>query len=268
MNNIVANFDQILDFAKSYGLPLTKKRGILREYLQAKILDLIYQQKTSTNVFFVGGTCLRLLYGLDRFSEDLDFDLTGVNQTQAKDLVKACYQRLRQENITVDFYQNITAKRAYFEFRFPDLLYQLGLSTQAGEKLTIKFDFETFWRRQTRKIVLVNRYGFLINVLTIPLEQILVQKIFAYTQRKQTLPRDIYDIVWLGAQQAKIDKNFAKRNNLPEDLILLAKQRFAEDQKRLKTLKLKLKPFLIDEKRVEKLSLFPQLIEKLKKESR
>lgn len=263
MNNIISNFDQILEFAKNYSLPLTKKRGILREYLQVKVLDLIYQEKISVNLFFVGGTCLKLLYGLDRFSEDLDFDTVNIKQSQLKELMENIHSRLLQENIAVDFYQNTAARRAYYEFRFKNLLFELGLSTQSGEKLMIKFDFETFWRGQEKKPVLLNRYGFLANVVTSPLDQILVQKLFAFTKRKQTLPRDIYDVVWLRAQGAKIDKSFVRKNRLPLDLVAEALGKFEKEKKKIKTLKLRLKPFLINENYAEKLDLFPKVLERL-----
>lgn len=260
MNNIITNFDQILGFAKSYGLPLTKKRAVLREYLQVKILDFIYQRKLSPKLFFVGGTCLRLLYGLDRFSEDLDFDMAKNSRFQIKDLMQDIYQRLLKENIEVDFYKNITSKCGYYELRFKNLLYDLKLSTGQEEKLTIKFDFESFWQRQKREVVLLNRYGFLVNIVTIPRDQMLVQKIFAYTKRKQTLPRDIYDIVWLAAQGVKIDKNFVGKNDLSSDLISRAREKFEQDKLRLRNLKLKLKPFLLNENYVEKLDLFLQIL--------
>jgi len=265
MNNIVTNFDQILEFAKSYGLPPTKKRGILREYLQTKILDLIYQQKVSSQLYFVGGTCLRLLYGLDRFSEDLDFDLGRLSQAQIETLMKDTHQKLTKENIAIDLYQNINPQRAYWEFRFKNLLYELNLSSQKEEKLMIKFDFETFWRGQQRKVILLNRYGFLVNVVTVPLNQILVQKLYAYTQRRQTLPRDIHDIVWLVAQGAKMNNNFLKKNKLPKNLIAQAETKFKKEEKKLKGLKLKLRPFLLDEKRTARLNLFPKILDTILK---
>ena len=47
MNNLITNFEQILTFAQDTGVPLTKKRGIIREYLQTKLIDLIYTQVLS-----------------------------------------------------------------------------------------------------------------------------------------------------------------------------------------------------------------------------
>ncbi len=264
MNNIVANFNQILEFGYGYGLPLTKKKGILREYLQTKILELISQEKASLDFFFVGGTALRLLYGLDRFSEDLDFDFVNLEQTRLLRLMQKLQKRLQNENIEVNLYQNLKPRRFYFELRFHNLLFELRLSQQKEEKLTIKFDFESFWQGQKRKVILLDRYGFLANITTIPLDQILVQKLFAYTQRQQTLPRDLYDIVWLYSQKAKIDQNFSEANQLPADLITQAKKQSRQDLKQLKNLKEKLKPFLVNEKNTAKLDLFPQVLDKLK----
>ena len=88
MNNIVANFEQILSFAQEYGLPVSKKRAILREFLQVKILNIIYQQKASSLLSFTGGTSLRLLKNLDRFSEDLDFDNLGLEHKNISSIVE------------------------------------------------------------------------------------------------------------------------------------------------------------------------------------
>ena len=263
MNNIVTGFDQILEFAGGYGLPPTKKKAILREYLQTKILDLLYKKKISSHLYFIGGTALRLLYGLNRFSEDLDFDILNISKIQIDRLMVDLHQSFLGENIAVDLYKNQTGKRYYYELRFKKLLFELNLSGQQEEKLSIKFDFETFWRGQEHKVRLLSRYGFLINIVTIPLGQVLVQKLFAYTQRKQTLPRDLYEVVWLYAQEAQLDKNFMKANKLPADLLVQASKQFEREKSRLKTFVAKLKPFLIDEDEVEKIKLFPQVLSRL-----
>jgi len=262
MNYIVDSFDEILGFAKEYGLVGEKKRAILREYLQSKIVELLYQEKISVGIFFVGGTSLRLLRGLPRFSEDLDFDVINISSSQIKTLVETLKKRLIRERIDVDLYQNVTKRRAYFEFRFNDLLYQLKLSTNKDEKLMIKLDFEHFWRFHKREVVFFSRYGLLANVVTIPLDHILVQKLVAYINRKQTLPRDMYDIVWLTSHGAKIDYNFIKRNKLPSNLVIQAREKFISEEKRLRGFMLKLRPFLIDERETSKLTLFLQVLEK------
>lgn len=47
----------------------------LREVLQELILFSLYQARFFDSAVFYGGTALRIIHGLDRFSEDLDFSL-------------------------------------------------------------------------------------------------------------------------------------------------------------------------------------------------
>ena len=49
-------------------------KAALVEYLQYEILDSLYKQKNSEKLSFIGGTSIRIVYGSQRFSEDLDFD--------------------------------------------------------------------------------------------------------------------------------------------------------------------------------------------------
>lgn len=263
MNNLVSNFDQIVEFATSYGLPISKKRAIIREYLQVKILDIIYKEKLSPNLLFVGGTSLRLTRNLDRFSEDLDFDLDGIKSGDLDGLMVFVCKRLKSENIDLDFYRNSTSRRIYYEFRFRDLLSELGIGEDPQEKLTIKFDFENFWLEHTKEVILLNRYGYLTNIVTISLGQHLVQKLIAYTRRKQTQARDIYDIVWLISQNAKPDWEFAKKNGITKEVIQQAIEKFMAESKQLKSYKNRLKPFLIDEKNVIKLDFTLELLQQI-----
>lgn len=46
------------------------KKNILREYLQYKILEIIFNHTLSNKLSFMGGTCLRIVYGTSRFSEN------------------------------------------------------------------------------------------------------------------------------------------------------------------------------------------------------
>ncbi len=50
-----------------------RKGNVAREYLQAVILSLLQREGAMIPLAFHGGTALRFLYQLPRFSEDLDF---------------------------------------------------------------------------------------------------------------------------------------------------------------------------------------------------
>ena len=49
--------------------------NLVREYLQARILLALQEAGAMIPLAFHGGTALRFLFGLPRFSEDLDFAL-------------------------------------------------------------------------------------------------------------------------------------------------------------------------------------------------
>jgi predicted nucleotidyltransferase component of viral defense system len=53
-------------------------RAMIKEYLQCKILEFVYRGPYKERLVFLGGTKLRLLNNFRRFSEGLDFDLSGV----------------------------------------------------------------------------------------------------------------------------------------------------------------------------------------------
>ena len=49
--------------------------NLVREYLQKYVLFILYGKKYLRELVFTGGTALRVIHGLKRFSEDLDFSL-------------------------------------------------------------------------------------------------------------------------------------------------------------------------------------------------
>ena len=53
---------------------------VVREYLQARILQALQDRGAFQRWAFLGGTALRVLYGLPRFSEDLDFSLISAGR--------------------------------------------------------------------------------------------------------------------------------------------------------------------------------------------
>ena len=51
------------------------KKNTMKEVLQEVVLAGLSKTDFFTHAAFYGGTALRIFYGVDRFSEDLDFSL-------------------------------------------------------------------------------------------------------------------------------------------------------------------------------------------------
>jgi len=76
-------------------LRATSRRTGLNLFQQEKDyclkLFLYYYFRTYQDAVFKGGTCLRYLYGIERFSEDLDFNLSigpGAFRSQVRKVIK------------------------------------------------------------------------------------------------------------------------------------------------------------------------------------
>lgn len=261
MNNIVSNFSHIIEQAKAAGLPEDKRRGILREFLQVKFLTRLYRQPAAGKLSFIGGTCLRLLHGIDRFSEDLDFDNLGLGRDKLDKLITGTTEEFLRENIEVEVSAKLKEGISYHSLRFPRLLFDLKLTTNPREKLMIKIDYSNRWTGQKPETALLAKYGFIEQIITNPLSQIMVQKLAAYVTRTKTQPRDMFDLVWLYSRGAQPDKEFMKANSL-EDVIDRARKKFGAEGASESIVR-RLRPFLFDEKEIRKVKLLGEVLEKL-----
>src|SRR5574341_2139274 len=64
----------LVDYVRTLPTP-AHGRNVAREYLQARILGCLQRAGALIPLAFHGGTALRFLYAVPRFSEDLDFAL-------------------------------------------------------------------------------------------------------------------------------------------------------------------------------------------------
>lgn len=189
--------------------PLT--RNLIKEELQNIVLNFIYNDKVYRAFIFTGGTCLRKVYGLNRLSEDLDFDYTN-----NLDLSK--FAKDVKNYITTDFlYSNMSTKiatngKSVF-FKFP-ILKELGLQvSQTPQDIFLRCDFakESHGFYST-EVNLVNAgfYSFFVN--SFDLSTMFANKLTAFLERVfykgefQNIPfkgRDVYDIYWFIQLSAK-----------------------------------------------------------------
>lgn len=67
--------------------------NVVREYFQHVFLAELYKLPESEKLLFKGGTALRIVYGSPRFSEDMDFSLSGVRSDRIKPFVEDLFLR-------------------------------------------------------------------------------------------------------------------------------------------------------------------------------
>jgi predicted nucleotidyltransferase component of viral defense system len=171
-------------------------RAILREYLQYKILQAIFESKQASQVSFLGSTALRIVYGNARFSEDIDLDNFGLSWQNFADMLQKVGRFLELEGFEVEL--NQVSRDAYHcYFRFPELLYARGLSPHQQEKILIQVDTAAQGYAYEPQLIILNKFDVFSQVRVTPLNVLLSQKIFTAVNRKRAKGRDFYDITFL-----------------------------------------------------------------------
>lgn len=70
-----------------------EKKNAIKEVMQEIILYGLSLAGFFKEAAFYGGTALRIFYGLDRFSEDLDFSLITTNEKFSLDEYFSCLKK-------------------------------------------------------------------------------------------------------------------------------------------------------------------------------
>lgn len=240
--------DSLLEEAKARGLPVAKRRGILREYAHILILKAISKSRLASRLFFTGGTALRLIYQLPRFSEDLDFDSPSFSGDSMKDLLGAIDSELSQEGLAVE--SQFKGKEAGSLFRsrvkLTRVLQDYGLSPLASEKLEIKIEiYSPPWELGGRSVI-IQGFGEAFPLLVLQEAELLAEKLLALFNRKRG--RDIYDLFFMLRRKFPFDSKVLSSRGLPSE----AKEKLEDfleelDKDELKTLRRQLEPFLFRE---------------------
>jgi hypothetical protein len=202
---------EALKQALSGGVSVEAKTNRAREFLQVLALKALSDQDAFSRIAFIGGTALRIVFGLRRFSEDLDFSIIN---TQGYDFDGICRGLVRVFHlngldVVLEKDKVKTVNSAFLSF--PGLPHALGLSGHKLEKLSIKIEVDANppagWKKQT---ALLNK-TYLFSVAHYDLPSMFAGKLHACFYRHYTKGRDIYDLFWYLGR--KVQPNFEMLNN-------------------------------------------------------
>lgn len=175
------------------------RRSLLREYLQYKMLKLIFDSEYGRRLVFIGGTALRLIYDNQRFSEDLDFDDQGLSPEEFEAMAETARRGLEREgyHVETDFIHK-GGHRCYLKFL--DILYTERISPHRDEKLLIQIDATPQRYQFEPDKKLLNFLEIFTTISVAPVSLLLSQKIYAALDRKRAKGRDFFDITYLSSR--------------------------------------------------------------------
>ena len=174
-----------------------RRRSVTREYLQARILQSLQDHGAFANWAFLGGTALRFLFGLPRYSEDLDFSLTTPEkEPQFERMVRGIQADLVAETYSVEITTRRQGAVASAFVKFRGLLHELGLSPHVDEVLAVKVEIDTNPPGGAETATRVVRRFVMLHLLHYNRSSLFAGKVHAVLTRKYTKGRDLYDLAW------------------------------------------------------------------------
>jgi predicted nucleotidyltransferase component of viral defense system len=186
---------------------------LVREYLQARILQSLQHAGAMQSLAFHGGTALRFLYQIPRYSEDLDFALErNPDQYDFRDYLSQIEQDFLTEAYTIDF--KISDKTAVHKafVRFRGLLFELSLSAHKNEVVAVKLEIDT---NPPGGAILTStslKRHVALNLQHHDGSSLLAGKLHAVLQRSYPKGRDIFDLWWYLSQPKWVEPNLHMLN--------------------------------------------------------
>ncbi|WP_073168884.1 nucleotidyl transferase AbiEii/AbiGii toxin family protein [Tangfeifania diversioriginum] len=176
------------------------QKYMLKEYIQLLILDFLSSTQFIEKIAFIGGTYLRLVKGIDRFSEDLDFDCKDSSKEEFTEMTDAVITFLKRDGLRVEVRDRENKKLTAFRrnIYFPELLFELGLSGHREERFLIKIESEDQQMPYKPEVVNIKGCGLYFPFPVPPDSVICSMKISAMLSRQKG--RDFYDVMFLLAQ--------------------------------------------------------------------
>ena len=196
------NKEQLLDISKFTRLKLHQQE---KHYIQTLVLSSLYAS-VSSELVFKGGTALLFFYGLNRFSEDLDF--TVVKDVDLKKLCENVEQSLayvgmpkrigQKKDTAVSFSFKVGAEGPLYDKEISRCFVDVEIS-----KREIVEHFET---KEVRSI-----YPDILpfTVCVMKQEEIVAEKIRAILKRNYA--RDVYDLHFLLRRGCIIDSSLVQK---------------------------------------------------------
>lgn len=199
------------------------KDTILKEVLHADILMALHKSELGKLLVFQGGTALRMCYGNQRYSEDLDFvrnaPLKPVYFEKFKEILKASMAERYGLNVRITEpkrpLDERTTEKSVVVHRWIALIEieKPGAKSAKNQKIHIEVaDIPAYDARPRMINSPYAQYGVGPVMLNVSSErEILADKVVAVAGREYIKARDIWDLKWLRDKGVELNRDWVRR---------------------------------------------------------
>ncbi len=185
----------------------------LREITQEVALAALARTDFFMFAAFQGGTCLRIFYGTNRFSEDFDFILKEPDksfdlQPYLKGLLDELLAYGSELELTDRSKAKMAVKKAFLKDASIGKLLQLNhlRANRSRRKIRIKLEIDTNPPAGSNYEMKYLDFPFVSSVTVQDLPSLFAGKLHALLCREYAKGRDWYDFIWYTSRGAEINK--------------------------------------------------------------
>ena len=182
-----------------------------REFLQILALKIIYDKGGFGNLAFVGGTALRVIFDLRRFSEDLDFSLVEKKGYNFSHLNSELIREFKLNGFNAESSPKMDKTVHSAFLKFSGFLKEIGLSALESQKFSIKLEVDTNPPKGGAIVSSLINKLYTLNITHFDLPSMFATKLHACFYRKYLKGRDFYDFIWYLSKRIK--PNYLLLNN-------------------------------------------------------
>jgi hypothetical protein len=186
---------ELLDQAQRVA-DITARTNLARQYLQREILAALSGSLAFRSLAFVGGTCLRFIRNLKRYSEDLDFSLESREMYQPHRWIEDIRLALLHQGFAPEVSWRDRRAVDFGWVKVPDILYELGAAGIRAQHLSIKIEVDCNPPEGARCETAALAVPRLIAVRHYDMPSLMAGKINAVLSRPYAKGRDWYDLLW------------------------------------------------------------------------
>jgi len=187
----------------------------IREITQEVALAALGRTDFFTDAVFQGGTCLRIFYGLNRFSEDMDFILKKMDSDfELQPHLQAVRDELKAYGYDIEIVDrskvDATVKKAFLKDDSLGRVLQLQYAgrTEPLRKIRIKFEVDTNPPSGSGMEIKYVDFPFVSSVTVQDKPSLFAGKLHALLCREYLKGRDWYDFLWYASQNIGINYGF------------------------------------------------------------
>lgn len=196
----------------------TYQQKLMKEFFIKKVLYYIYKLSSYAGLTFNGGTCLRIIYGLPRLSEDIDLDVLPWTEFDMKIFAEDILAYFKK-NLQKDVQYSIKSMGRTLLIKIP-ILHEYNLAeTSESDFLYIKCDIQSSeWEYANTQMTFYTKDGLFFMIKHYDLATLFANKLRAvfsrwnagkwkiYREQYDFKGRDFFDLIWY--LQQKIKPNF------------------------------------------------------------